>query len=153
MAPVEALLLAQSEIGSGNARGHSREARRDPFDGKALEAMRKEGSHSPVGPEIEFESRAVGMQVNVLPLVEVQRQQIDAHAAPAIRRLLETRDQAPAGASAFGDVGEEIAGRGRRRGGGCAERKSAGDEDARQANVADDGSGSGVCEKRRGILI
>ena len=95
----------------------------------------------------------VGMQVNVLSLVEVQRQQIDAHAAPAIRRLLETRDQAPAGASAFGDVGEEIAGRGRGRGGGCAERKSAGDEDARQANVADDGSGSGVCEKRRGILI
>ena len=92
------------------------------------------------------------MQVNVLAFVQIQRQYIDAYAAPAIRRLLEARNDAPARVSAFGDVREDIAGRGRR--GRCTERKSAGAEGARQANnVANDGSGPGVCEKRRGILI
>src|SRR5712691_10529028 len=74
MAPVEALLVAQSEIRSGNARGHSREARRDPFDGKALEAVRKERGRALVGPEIELEPRAGGMQVDVPPFVEVKGQ-------------------------------------------------------------------------------
>src|SRR2546427_12998968 len=115
MAPIEALLVAQPEIGSGNARRHSREALRDAFDGKALEAMRKERGRALVGPEIELEPRAVGMQVEVLSFVEVQRQQIDAHAAAAIRRLLETRDHAQAGASALDDVSEEVARRGCRR--------------------------------------
>src|SRR6267378_5933752 len=153
MAPVETLLVAQPEIGSGSARGHSREARRDLFDGKALEAVRKESSRAPAGPEIELEPRAVGMQVGVLSFIEVQGQKIDAHAVSAIRRLLEARDHSPAGAAVLDDVREEVARRGRGRGGGCAERKSAGDEDARQAGVANNGSGSGVCEKRRGILI
>jgi len=58
IAPFEALLVAHSEIGFGNARGHPRKARRDALYGKALEAMRKERGRALVGPEIELESRA-----------------------------------------------------------------------------------------------
>src|SRR2546428_12436287 len=67
------------------------------------------------------------MQIDVFAFVEVQRQKVDADAAAAIRRPLDTRDGSPPRTVGGGDVGEKVARRRGGRGSGRAQRESQGE--------------------------
>jgi hypothetical protein len=98
------------------------------------------------------------MQVEVLALVEIDRQNVEAHAFAAIQRLLDPQGGAEPGAVGTDNVGEEIAGRERgaegrdrddqRNAGG----KPRGDSVRRRCNNVVS-SRKEVCAESRGILI
>src|SRR5262249_13086157 len=113
LAPVEALLEAEAGIALGRPGRHSGEALRNAVDGEALEPPRNEHVDAPPRIEIELEAEAVRAQVEMPALVEVDRQQIEAHAVAAVRRCLYLERGAQPGAVVRDEIREEIAGRGR----------------------------------------
>ncbi|HET7199880.1 MAG TPA: hypothetical protein VFI80_03600 [Burkholderiales bacterium] len=88
--------------------------------------MRDEQVRPPLGVDVDLEAGAVGMQVEMLAFVQIERQQVETRPAAAIGRLLEARRDAQARAALADQVGEKIAGRRRRpEGERCADQEQA----------------------------
>jgi hypothetical protein len=125
----------------------------------ALETMREEKPEAAVPGGVELESGAIGAQIEMLALVDVNGHEVEARACAAIRGALDAQEGAEPRIAGFDQAGEKITRRSRRRRGEEAER-----EDRRAERAARfparapycrwmvDESGPGVRESR-GILI
>src|SRR5207245_7421482 len=91
LAPVETLLEAHAGLAFGRSCRHSGAAGRHLVHREALEPARDEDVDAPPRTDVELEPRALGMQIDVLALVEIEGKDVEPQALAAIRRLLDAQ--------------------------------------------------------------
>ena len=116
LAPGPATLKARPDIHPGPALGHAGQARRDAVIGIALEAVRHEQIDALVRTSVQLQAGAIGMQIESVAFVQIERHQVEARAAVAIARLLDARDDAETGAAAHREHAQQRIAVGGRRG-------------------------------------
>jgi hypothetical protein len=90
-------------------------------DWKALQPARDEDVHALPGVQVELQPEAVRVQVEVLSLVEVERQHVVLRAVAPVERSLDAQHGAQPGAVLADEIREKIA---RRRGRTGCERRA-----------------------------